>query len=248
MHFGTTPFSATNIFPHSHTSWEILCYIEGSGTLYVGEQAIPFCPGMIVCQPPDIPHREVSEAGFRNLFFHDPSFFPPDRDGVSILRDNSDHDFEQLMRLGLKNFNSSRPESGRILQSTVEILYQLLALWMNTPNADFVDELEAAILAGYTDPAFRLSDAVKDINYCADHIRRSFAARKGKTPLEYLTELRIERARTLLEGRGSCDLSIKAIGELSGFDNAYYFSQVYKKVTGESPTQTRARGEGAKRA
>ena len=58
----------------------------------------------------------------------------------------------------------------------------------------------------------------------------------GKTPIEYLTDLRISRARELL----SCtDMSIADIAETCGFSNSFYFSNTFKKRTEFSPTQYR---------
>lgn len=58
----------------------------------------------------------------------------------------------------------------------------------------------------------------------------------GKTPIEYLTDLRISRARELL----SCtDMSISSIAETCGFSNSFYFSNTFRKHTDFSPSEYR---------
>lgn len=70
------------------------------------------------------------------------------------------------------------------------------------------------------------------------HFRRMFKSATGMTPLEYRTHLRIEAADRLLS---STDKSIGEIAESLGFESIYYFSRVYKKHIGVSPSRVRQR-------
>ncbi|MGO5014570.1 response regulator [Niallia sp. Sow4_A1] len=53
---------------------------------------------------------------------------------------------------------------------------------------------------------------------------------------DYLTNLRIQKGKELLK---NTDLRIKEIASQIGYRDAYYFSSVFKKVTGVNPTQYR---------
>jgi two-component system, response regulator YesN len=53
---------------------------------------------------------------------------------------------------------------------------------------------------------------------------------------EYLTNIRIRKGKELLK---NTDLRIKEIAAQIGYRDAYYFSSVFKKVTGVNPTQYR---------
>ncbi len=66
-----------------------------------------------------------------------------------------------------------------------------------------------------------------------DHINRVFKNITGKTIFVYLSELRIEKAKQLLKNR---IFSITDIAEKTGFNDSYYFSKVFKKHTGMSPS------------
>lgn len=61
-----------------------------------------------------------------------------------------------------------------------------------------------------------------------------FKKMTGKTPVQYLTELRIDRAKQLLIGS---DQRLKEIAEQTGFRDEYYFSRRFKQAVGVSPTQ-----------
>ena len=65
------------------------------------------------------------------------------------------------------------------------------------------------------------------------HFRRIFRQKLHKSPMEYLTNLRINWALKLLKTRL---FSVSEVGEQVGFPDVYYFSKIIKKHTGTSPT------------
>ena len=65
---------------------------------------------------------------------------------------------------------------------------------------------------------------------------RSFKQYVGLSPARYIQSLRIVNAQRLLE---RTKYSIGEVSEIVGYDNPLYFSRVFKKETGLSPTQYR---------
>lgn len=63
-----------------------------------------------------------------------------------------------------------------------------------------------------------------------------FKKQYGITPNDYLTELKIDAAKSLLVDNG---LSVKSIAELCGFDDIYYFCKIFKNHIGLTPTEFR---------
>lgn len=80
--------------------------------------------------------------------------------------------------------------------------------------------------------------------YSRYHFVRLFRAVYGQTPGQYLTHRRIERAGELLR---TADLSVTEICTLVGFTSLGSFSSSFKKHTGLTPSEYRARhvGQGA---
>ncbi len=64
------------------------------------------------------------------------------------------------------------------------------------------------------------------------YFKKLFSEKFGITPQKYVTKLRIERAKELIITKR---YSITEIARMCGFDNVYYFSNVFKKHIGCSP-------------
>ncbi len=76
----------------------------------------------------------------------------------------------------------------------------------------------------------------KDLNLTHNGLIYKFVRATGVTPIKYLTMLRISTAKELLI---ETDLRIGEIAYKTGFYDAYYFSNAFKKLYGVSPKNFR---------
>ncbi len=65
---------------------------------------------------------------------------------------------------------------------------------------------------------------------------RSFKQYTNVTPMQYIVSLRITNAQILLE---TTKYNVKEIGYIVGYDNPLYFSRIFKKQKGISPSEYR---------
>lgn len=78
-----------------------------------------------------------------------------------------------------------------------------------------------------------LDDVCKEACISKYHFIRLFKKYYGRTPHQYLTEVRVEKAKELIQGgmivRGAC-FSV-------GYDSVTSFSTLFKKLTGSAPSK-----------
>ena len=82
-----------------------------------------------------------------------------------------------------------------------------------------------------------LDQAARDMGYSRTYFSKHFKQLLGENFIPYLTELRILRAKELLLQNPMAD--IHSISSACGFQNAAYFTAVFRRVTGETPSQFR---------
>lgn len=69
------------------------------------------------------------------------------------------------------------------------------------------------------------------------YVSKIFKAETGDTPIHYLIDIRLEKAKELLER--DRQISIQEAAAKVGYDDAYHFSKLFKKKFGVSPSAVR---------
>lgn len=81
-----------------------------------------------------------------------------------------------------------------------------------------------------------MQDAAREMNYSEAYFCKLFKQCFQKNFTSYLTEHRVEEAKKLLE---QPTVNIKEIGKAVGYADSNYFAKVFKRITGQSPTEYR---------
>jgi len=105
------------------------------------------------------------------------------------------------------------------------------------PSAQFkrikpsIDYLESH----YTDPNLSNDELAAVSEISTVYFRKLFIKRYGISPMRYVRQKRIEKAKNLLESQYYT--SISDVAEASGFSCLYYFSKAFKQETSHSPSE-----------
>ncbi len=167
------------------------------------------------------------------------SFFAP---GEPILRGAATAETVSLIRKIALQSDDTSPETAPLVFADMITLITRLVLFTRVHASSErrtvrfkINAAREQILAqAFQKIDFRQLASAQGMSYTV--FRRTFQKEIGHAPLEYQIEVRISRARVLLE---QTDLPISAIALQTGFANVFYFSKMFTKRTGQTPTACR---------
>ncbi|HHX60228.1 MAG TPA: response regulator [Epulopiscium sp.] len=83
-----------------------------------------------------------------------------------------------------------------------------------------------------------LDDVSREVDISPYYFSKLFKEETGENFIYYLTTIRIEKAKQLLNNKA---LSVKEIGIEVGYSDPNYFSRIFKKSVGQTPTEYKER-------
>lgn len=251
-----------NLIPaHKHSdSMEIVQVLDGKLTFFVGTERFEAETGDFVFIPADMTHRMESQTrvSLRGLVFESSileenmahfdteilyMFHVQSRNRIAplgkahpiypILKQYMAESYEEfeakdvcyklpiraniylMMTAYLRHYCGSKDESERM------VYHNVLRL---RPVMEYIDE-------NYKEKIY-IDDLAEKLMVSPDYFTRMFKESIGKTPIDYINGLRINRALELLENPR---LSVAAVAEEIGFCNPNYFHKIFKQYMDVSP-------------
>ena len=108
-----------------------------------------------------------------------------------------------------------------------------LTLHTSREGVTLIEKLIARLNRHYME-SWNVQDMADYCHLSADYFSHRFKEFTGVSPIQFLNNLRIERAKELLLAE---HLSVSEVAEVVGYKDPLYFSKVFKKATGMSPKQ-----------
>lgn len=117
----------------------------------------------------------------------------------------------------------------------LEDFRQICANYRRTPDSAVMEEILAYIAEHYTQP-LSLHELAERFNFNYYYLSSYFRNHSDAGFKEYLNKLRVQRAEELLRYG---NISVSDIGGQVGFTDNSYFTKVFKKYTGKTPSEFR---------
>jgi AraC-like DNA-binding protein len=232
---------------HSHDAWELVYCTDGAGAFHFENgSTIDYRKGQVVAIPPQERHANYSQNGFTNLHIRlmDPAF--PYRTAFRV-EDDADGHLKNAFTEAKYYLLADIQKRELVMAALGDLICSYMIVYRN--NSEFskpVEQIRSLIINNYARCDFALDESIRAMPFHYDYLRKLFKKEMGVTPLEYMTGLRMKKAEAMLTTMWTSDYSVGEIGELCGYEDALYFSRVFKKYFGCSPSSF-AKNRGSNR-
>lgn len=235
---------------HTHRYAELFYVVGGAGQIQIDQELYPVSARQMVIINPNVMHTEVSlnaapleyvVLGIEGLEL---SAEPGEEGRFRILdhHDSLDSIYSCLQNI-LQEIHSGLPGSETICQAYMEILVTRLMRSTDfavNPDPLPSDNNQCVAVRRYIDAHFKESLTLDTLAQVAHvnkyYLAHSFKEEFGVSPISYQLNRRIEESCYLLR---QTDMSLSQIAHVLGFSSSSYFSQIFRKSRGMSPSEFR---------
>ena len=147
-------------------------------------------------------------------------------------------DTEDALEQGGASMEAAMAYAENMLQKAIEIRDEN----SGNKNRDILENSIEYIKTHYMDENMSLNAVAQVANISANHFSALFSQNIGQTFIEYLTGIRMEHAKELLRctGKRASEIALEV-----GYKDSHYFSYLFKKTQGMTPSDYRkAKEEG----
>lgn len=102
---------------------------------------------------------------------------------------------------------------------------------------NIVNQIMQYIEKNYADEELSLNLLASQVNFSPNHLSMVFSQQTGQTLIKYLTDFRMNKAKELLRCTGK---KSSVVSTEVGYKDPHYFSYLFKKTQGMTPTQYRS--------
>lgn len=238
---------------HSHEFYQLIYVASGSGSIMIEGEDLEIKQGDVVFIAPSIEHafnRSGSDMTTYEIKFN---IFEKELDDIAssigLLYYEEDNKIKNLILKIIEESQECKPYYKKSIENFLSQIIIYLTRTKSMMEAD--EEKNLVFYEGHSSIAVK-TKLYFDLNYekrvslvhlaeefCVSqsHLCREFSKNFGLSPIKYLNNLRIEKAKELLS---VSDFSVTEIAYKVGFSDIHYFSRYFNKQENKSPIQYRS--------
>ncbi|MBR0276371.1 MAG: AraC family transcriptional regulator [Prevotella sp.] len=238
----------------------VLIYcMEGAGWFILDDMKYDVRANQYFILPPNKPHAYAAErehpwtiywihfTGPHAAIYSEGADTPQDiLPAVNSRISERNHIFEEIFStLSRSTDIESLRYASSLLHYYLASMHYLRHYRHNEGNTVLSDVVAAAIHYMHENMEHRITlDQIASFTgYFPSRFSSIFRQQTGKSPLAYYNEMKINRARQLLD---TTSMHVNQICHKVGIDDSYYFSRLFSKLVGMSPKQYRARRDNGR--
>ena len=101
-------------------------------------------------------------------------------------------------------------------------------------DKEFLQNAVRHVEGHLSDPRYNVEQLSSDLCMSRMNLYRRIQSQTGKTPTEFIRDIRLKKAASMLE---DTDVPVKEVARLAGFSTPAYFSKCFREMFGVLPTQ-----------
>lgn len=163
-------------------------------------------------------------------------------DDKKVFYCGSGLDYQNLFRTMINELQMCKENYAEILEMYLRQIFIMLQRYflnsLKTNNTHVVEEIDKATLyfnEHYSED-ISIDDYAQNNHVSVSWFIRNFKQCTGSTPMQYILSKRIYNAEILLR---DSSYNVTEIAQIVGYDNPLYFSRIFKKLKGLSPSEYR---------
>jgi len=234
-----------------HDDYLLIYCVDGGGFLKLNNKSFKISSGDFIVLPKSIAHEYTAKkktpwsiywVHFEGRFAKNYITQISKQDGANILpiglHSRLITDFEALLDTRLSNsLFESHLHSCSLLSQIITYISLLYKQTQHQSDKSLNLEAVKSLMLTHLHQQLDIDTLASTANLSKFHFIKRYKALTGRTPINDFIQMKIERACHLLD---ISNKSIASIGLELGYEDAYYFSRVFNKIMGISPTQYRA--------
>ena len=163
-------------------------------------------------------------------------------DDKRVFYCGSDLDYQNLFRTMINELQMCKENYEEVLETYLRLIFIMLKRYFanatKSDNARVVEEIDKATMyfnEHYSED-ISIDEYAQNNHVSVSWFIRNFKQCTGSTPMQYILSKRIYNAEILLH---DSTYNVTEIAEIVDYDNPLYFSRIFKKVKGISPSEYR---------
>lgn len=234
---------------HYHSYFEIYCLTDGECNSFVDDKLYNLRLGDVIIIPPGTIHgtHYYSEKHGRVLLNFTLHYVPPSllelasKEPYLYRCDDTRDEVRRIFAQIEKEYYLSDDYSEEAIRALLsQLIVMILRYAPKTDNinttSNFIVEAVRYIQSNYQNP-ISLESVAKSCGVSKVHLSRSFKEKIGIGLNEYISIFRLKKAKELLLTRDK--MLVSEIAFDCGFNDSNYFSWLFKKTYGVTPSQYR---------
>ena len=247
------------IVPHVHNFYQIDYFYRGHGSVLINRRKYWVKPGDLFIANPDDRHgfQAARERPMEGVTFKftlgglggrkNAVRFPNYAANLASLPGAQRRELESYLRRASVEANSQRFGQFEVAAALLSAFFVLLVRYLKIQQQPELPESRGAsqtvldYIKLHCDSAIRLSDLGRVAGLNPRYLCEKFSRDMGRSPMQALTDARMERARHLLS---NTRLAVGEVGMQAGYRDVYHFSKRFKAVVGVAPKTYRKQHTG----